>query len=40
MVSNMREKILDIVADHPTVKNIVVHTGSCDTVKQQSDLLK
>ncbi|KAK9521502.1 hypothetical protein VZT92_021299 [Zoarces viviparus] len=40
MVSNMRDKILDIVADYPTVKNIIVHTGSCDIVKQQSEVLK
>ncbi|KAK9513151.1 hypothetical protein VZT92_026712 [Zoarces viviparus] len=36
----MRDKILDIVADYPTVKNIIVHTGSCDIVKQQSEVLK
>lgn len=30
MVSN-KKKNVDIVSDHPTVKNIIVHTGSCDS---------
>lgn len=31
---------MDIVADHPTVKNIIVHTGGCDIVKKESEVLK
>ena len=40
MVSNMTERIPHIVAAHPTVKNIFVHTGTNDVVKQQSEVLK
>lgn len=40
MVSNMTERILHIVAEHPTVKNFIIHVGSNDVVKQQSEVLK
>ena len=40
MVSDISEKILDIVAEHPTEKSLVLHTGACDVVKQQSEVLK
>lgn len=40
MVSDLAERILHIVAAHPTVKNIILHIGSNDVVKQQSEVLK
>ncbi|KAK0135629.1 Uridine-cytidine kinase-like 1 [Merluccius polli] len=40
MVSNISEKILEITAEHPTVKSLVIHTGALDVVKQQSEVLK
>ncbi|XP_035495616.2 uncharacterized protein LOC118313818 [Scophthalmus maximus] len=40
MVSDMREKILDIVISHPSVKKQILHIGSNDIVKQQSEVLK
>ena len=40
MVSDISEKILDIVAEHPTAKSLILHTGACDVVKQQSEVLK
>ena len=40
MVSDISERILDIVADHPTAKSLILHTGACDVVKQQSEVLK
>ncbi len=38
MVSDLAERILHIVAAHPTVKNFIVHIN--DAVKQQSEVLK
>ena len=35
-----QKKKMDIVADHPTVKFLIVQTGACDVVKQQSGVLK
>ncbi|KAK0150773.1 hypothetical protein N1851_008116 [Merluccius polli] len=40
MVSDISEKILEITAEHPTVKSLVIHTGALDVVKQQSEVLK
>ncbi|KAK0144166.1 STAGA complex 65 subunit gamma [Merluccius polli] len=40
MVSNISEKILEITAEHPTVKSLVIHTGALDVVKQKSEVLK
>ncbi|KAK0144340.1 Zinc finger BED domain-containing protein 1 [Merluccius polli] len=40
MVSDISEKILEITAEHPTVKSVVIHTGALDVVKQQSEVLK
>ena len=40
MVSDISEKILAIVAEHPTEKSLILHTGACDAVKQQSEVLK
>ena len=40
MVSDMTERILHIVAAHPNVKNIILHIGTNDVVKQQSEVLK
>ncbi|KAM4592398.1 uncharacterized protein PAE49_010282 [Odontesthes bonariensis] len=40
MVSDISKKILDIVAEHPTLKSLIVHTGALDVVKQQSEVLK
>ena len=37
---DMTERILHIVAAHPTVKTIIVHIRTNDVVKQQSDMLK
>ncbi|XP_053179503.1 beta-1,3-galactosyltransferase 2-like [Scomber japonicus] len=37
MVSDISEKILEITAEHPTVKSLVIHTGALDVVKQQSE---
>ncbi|KAK5932891.1 hypothetical protein CgunFtcFv8_004561 [Champsocephalus gunnari] len=34
------EKILHIGAEHPTVKNVVLHIGTNDVVKHQSEVLK
>ena len=34
------QKILEITAEHPTVKSLVIHTGALDVVKQQSEVLK
>ncbi len=39
-VSDLAERILHIVAEHPTVKNIILHIGTNDVVKQQSEVLK
>ncbi|KAK5894034.1 hypothetical protein CesoFtcFv8_010765 [Champsocephalus esox] len=39
-VSDLAEKILRIGAEHPTVKNVVLHIGTNDVVKQQSEVLK
>ncbi|KAK0139533.1 hypothetical protein N1851_023592 [Merluccius polli] len=40
MVSDISEKILEITAEHPTVKSLVIRTGALDVVKQQSGVLK
>ena len=40
MVSDISEKILEITAEHPTVKSLVIHTGALYVVKQQSEVLK
>ncbi|XP_061915766.1 uncharacterized protein LOC133658135 [Entelurus aequoreus] len=40
MVSDMEKRILEIVAAHPNVKNIILHIGFNDIVKQQSRELK
>ena len=40
IISDMTERILHVVATHPTVKNIIVHIGANDVVKQQSEVLK
>jgi len=40
MVSDLAEKILHIGSEHPTVKNVVLHIGTNDVVKQQSEALK
>uniref|UniRef100_A0A3P9C989 SGNH hydrolase-type esterase domain-containing protein n=1 Tax=Maylandia zebra TaxID=106582 RepID=A0A3P9C989_9CICH len=40
MVNNLKERILQIAEEYPTVTNIVLHTGSNDVSKQQSEVLK
>ena len=40
MVSDMNDKIVDLVAAHPTVKTLILHVGTCDTKKGQSEILK
>uniref|UniRef100_A0A8C2WHW1 OSK domain-containing protein n=1 Tax=Cyclopterus lumpus TaxID=8103 RepID=A0A8C2WHW1_CYCLU len=40
MVSDLEERILEIAAAHTTVKNIILHIGSNDVVKQESEMLK
>lgn len=40
MVKNLKERILQIADEYPTVTNIVLHTGSNDVSKQQSEVLK
>uniref|UniRef100_A0A3Q4I4H4 SGNH hydrolase-type esterase domain-containing protein n=1 Tax=Neolamprologus brichardi TaxID=32507 RepID=A0A3Q4I4H4_NEOBR len=40
MVNNLNERILQIADEYPTVTNIVLHTGSNDVSKQQSEVLK
>ncbi|KAK0143490.1 hypothetical protein N1851_018402 [Merluccius polli] len=40
MVSDISENILEITAEHPTMKSLVIHTGALDVVKQQSEVLK
>ncbi|XP_034536948.1 uncharacterized protein LOC117811039 [Notolabrus celidotus] len=35
---SITDKILDIVADHTTVKSLILHTGALDVLKQQSEL--
>ncbi|KAM4539925.1 uncharacterized protein PAE49_020669 [Odontesthes bonariensis] len=40
MVSDISKKILDIVAEHPTLKSLIIQTGDLDVVKQQSEVLK
>ncbi|KAK0156365.1 CDK5 regulatory subunit-associated protein 1 [Merluccius polli] len=40
MVSDISQKILEITAEHPTVKSLVIHTGALDVAKQQSEVLK
>ncbi|XP_071062166.1 uncharacterized protein [Pseudochaenichthys georgianus] len=37
---DLAEKILHIGAEHQTVKNVVLHIGTNDVVKQQSEVLK
>uniref|UniRef100_A0A3B4VIK0 SGNH hydrolase-type esterase domain-containing protein n=1 Tax=Seriola dumerili TaxID=41447 RepID=A0A3B4VIK0_SERDU len=39
-VSDMAERILHVVPSHPIVKNIILHIGTNDVVKQQSEILK
>ena len=40
MVSDMNDRIVDLVAAHPTVKTLILHIGTCDTKKGQSEILK
>uniref|UniRef100_A0A3Q2VCN9 Uncharacterized protein n=1 Tax=Haplochromis burtoni TaxID=8153 RepID=A0A3Q2VCN9_HAPBU len=40
MVNNLKERILQIADEYPTVTNIVLHTGSNDVSKQQTKVLK
>uniref|UniRef100_A0A3Q3FN22 Uncharacterized protein n=1 Tax=Labrus bergylta TaxID=56723 RepID=A0A3Q3FN22_9LABR len=40
MISDLAERILHIVAEHPTVKNVILHIWSNDGTKQQSKVLK
>ena len=40
MVSDLAERIIDIVAAHPTVKSVILHIGANDVVKQESEVLK
>ena len=39
-VSNMTDRILSIVAENPTLKFLVLHTGANDIMKRQSEVLK
>ena len=40
MVSDMNDRIVDLVAAHPTVKTLILHVGTRDTKKGQSEILK
>ena len=39
-VSDINDRILDLVDAHPTVKTLILHTGTCDTEEKQSEILK
>ena len=39
-LSDMNDRILDVVAAHPTVKSLILHIGTCDTEQKQSEILK
>ena len=39
-VSDMNDRILDLVNKHQTVKTLILHTGTCDTEEKQSEILK
>ena len=39
-VSDMNDRISDLVAGHPTVKRLILHIGARDTERQQSEILK
>uniref|UniRef100_A0A3B4VIB5 Uncharacterized protein n=1 Tax=Seriola dumerili TaxID=41447 RepID=A0A3B4VIB5_SERDU len=39
-VKDLRSIILHIMAAHPNVKNLILHIGTNDVVKQQSEVLK
>lgn len=39
-VSDVRDKVAQTVADHPTVENLILHVGSNDVAKKQSEVLK
>ena len=39
-VSDMNERILDLVTSHPTVKNLIMHVGTADIEEKQSEILK
>ena len=34
------ERILNIAAEHPTAKSLIIHMGALDVMKQQSEVLK
>lgn len=40
MVSDMQKRILKVVTEYPSMKNIVLHTGSNDVSKEKSEVLK
>ena len=40
MVNDLKERILEIADEYPTVTNITLHTGSNDVSKQQPEVLK
>ena len=39
-ISDMKDRILDLVNEHPTVKTLILHTGTCDTEENQSEILR
>ena len=39
-VSEMNDRISDVVAAHPSVKKLIIHIGARDIEKQQSEILK
>ena len=39
-VPKINDRILDLVAAHPTVKNLILHIGTCDIEERKSEVLK
>uniref|UniRef100_A0A3Q2ZXH4 SGNH hydrolase-type esterase domain-containing protein n=1 Tax=Kryptolebias marmoratus TaxID=37003 RepID=A0A3Q2ZXH4_KRYMA len=39
-VSDVTEKIVPLTTDHPSIENLIIHTGANDLAKKQSEILK